>query len=95
MSVNDEQIKKIANLAKLQIEESDIPGYAKNLSNILKLVAQMDSVNTDEVTPMAHPLEAVQRLRVDEVTESNQREHFQAHSPKVEDGLFMVPKVIE
>ncbi|VAW93888.1 Aspartyl-tRNA(Asn) amidotransferase subunit C @ Glutamyl-tRNA(Gln) amidotransferase subunit C [hydrothermal vent metagenome] len=95
MSLDDEQIKKIAHLAKLQIEESDIPGYAKNLSNILDLVAQMDSVNTDGVTPMAHPMDAVQRLRVDEVTEQDQREKFQQHAPKVEDGLFLVPKVIE
>ncbi len=95
MSLDSEEIKKIANLAKLQIEESDIPGYAKNLSSILELVKRMDSVNTDEVTPMAHPLDAVQRLRVDEVTEADQREHFQEHAPKVEDGLFLVPKVIE
>ncbi len=95
MSLGSEEIKKIANLARLQIEESDIPGYAKNLSNILDLVEQMDSVNTDEVTPMAHPLDAVQRLRADEVTEQDQREHFQQHAPKVEDGLYLVPKVIE
>ena len=95
MSLDSEEIKKIANLARLQIEESDIPGYTKNLSNILELVEQMDSVNTDGVSPMAHPLDAVQRLRVDEVTEENQREHFQEHAPKVEDGLYLVPKVIE
>jgi len=95
MSLDSEAIKKIANLARLQIEESDIPGYAKNLSNILDLVTQMDSVNTDGVTPMAHPLDAVQRLRTDEVTEQDQREHFQEHAPQVEDGLYLVPKVIE
>ncbi len=95
MSLDNEAIKKIANLARLQIEESDISGYAKNLSNILDLVEQMDSVNTDQVTPMAHPLDAVQRLRADEVTEQDQREHFQQHAPKTEDGLYLVPKVIE
>ena len=95
MSLDSEQIIKIANLARLQIDESDIPGYTKNLSNILNLVEQMDSVNTDNVTPMAHPLDSVQRLRADEVTEQDQREHFQQHAPKVEDGLFLVPKVIE
>ena len=95
MSLDSEAIKKIANLARLEIEESDIPGYAKNLSNILDLVEQMDSVNTDHVTPMAHPLDAVQRLRADEVTEQDQREHFQKHAPKTEDGLYLVPKVIE
>ena len=95
MSLDSETVKKIANLARLQIEESDVPGYASNLSNILDLVAQMDSVQTDEVEPMAHPLDAVQRLRPDVVTEQDQREHFQEHAPKVEDGLYLVPQVIE
>ena len=65
MSLDSEQVKKIARLARLQIDENDIPGYAKNLSNILDLVAQMDNVNTDEIVPMAHPLDAAQRLRTD------------------------------
>ena len=95
MTLDNEEIEKIANLARLQIDAADIPGYTENLSNILDLVAQMDSVNTDDVTPMAHPLDAVQRLRADEVTEQDQREHFQKHAPKVEDGLYLVPKVIE
>jgi aspartyl-tRNA(Asn)/glutamyl-tRNA(Gln) amidotransferase subunit C len=95
MSLDSDDVKKIANLARLQIDEADIPEYAKNLSNILNLVEQMDAVDTDNVTPMAHPLDAVQRLRPDEVTEENQREHFQEHAPKVEAGLYLVPKVIE
>jgi len=95
MSLDSKKIKAIAHLARLQIDEADIAGYTQNLSNIVDLVAQMDSVNTDDVTPMAHPLDAVQRLRVDEVTEDDQREHFQAQAPQVADGLFMVPKVIE
>ena len=95
MSLNSDDVKKIANLARLQIDESDIPDYEKNLSNILGLVEQMDSVDTGNVTPMAHPLDAVQRLRTDEVTEVNQREHFQEHAPSVENGLYLVPKVIE
>ena len=95
MSLDSDDVKKIANLARLQIDEADIPGYAKNLSNILGLVEQMDAVDTNSVTPMAHPLDAVQRLRSDEVTEENQREHFQEHAPKVEDGLYLVPQVIE
>ena len=95
MSLDSDDVKKIANLARLQIDEADIPDYAKNLSNILDLVEQMDAADTDKVSPMAHPLDAVQRLRPDEVTEENQREHFQEHAPKVEDGLYLVPKVIE
>ena len=95
MSLDSDDVKKIANLARLEIDEADIPGYAKNLSNILGLVEQMDAVDTNSVTPMAHPLDAVQRLRTDEVTEENQREHFQEQAPKVEDGLYLVPQVIE
>ena len=95
MSLERDDVKRIAHLARLAIDEADIPGYATNLSNILNLVEQMSAVNTDQVTPMAHPLDAVQRLRADEVTESNQREHFQAHAPSVEDGLYLVPKVLE
>ena len=95
MALDKSDVENIAHLARLAIDEADIPDYANNLSNILDLVAQMDSVDTSDVVPMAHPLEAAQRLREDVVTESNQREHFQEHAPAVEDGLFLVPKVIE
>jgi len=95
MSLDSDDVKKIAHLARLAIDEADIPAYAANLTNILQLVEQMDSVNTDNVQPMAHPLDETQRLREDEVTEVNQREHFQKHAPLVEDGLYLVPKVIE
>ena len=95
MSLKKSDVEKIAHLARLAIDEKDVPEYARNLSNILDLVEQMSSVNTDDVAPMAHPLDATQRLRSDEVTESNQREHFQEIAPNVEDGLYLVPKVIE
>ena len=95
MSLERSDVEKIAHLARLEISEADIPEYARNLSNILDLVEQMSAADTSGVEPMAHPLDAVQRLRVDEVTEENQRDHFQAISPAVENGLFLVPKVIE
>jgi len=95
MSLDSSDVHKIAHLARLAIDEADIPEYATNLSNILHLVEQMDSVNTDAVTPMAHPLDEVQRLREDAVTESDQRAHFQECAPLTEDGLYLVPKVIE
>ena len=95
MSLEKADVEKIAHLARLAIDEKDVPEYTKNLSNILDLVEQMSSVNTDEVSPMAHPLDAIQRLRTDEVTETNQRDHFQKIAPNVEDGLYLVPKVIE
>ena len=95
MSLDKTDVEKIAHLARLGINEEDIPGYANNLTNILDLVEQMNAAKTDDVTPMAHPLDAHQRLREDVVTEENQRDHFQKISPAVENGLFLVPKVIE
>lgn len=95
MSLDRSDVDKIAHLARLQIEEQDAPEYAQNLSNILDLVDQMQAVDTSDVSPMAHPLDAVQRLRSDEVTEANKREELQAVAPQVEKGLFQVPKVIE
>lgn len=88
-------VEKIAYLARLGIDAQDIPEYATNLTNILDLVEQLNSVNTDEVKPMAHPLDMVQRLREDRVSEENDRENLQAHAPETVRGLFLVPKVIE
>lgn len=94
-SLQKEDIEKIAHLARLGIDEADVPEYARELSNILDLVEKMSTVDTQGVTPMAHPLDAHQRLREDVVTEQNQREQLQANAPQLEDGLFLVPQVIE
>ncbi len=95
MSLTVDDVNKIAYLARLGIDTQNLESYTKDLSGILDLVAQMSTVNTDNVTPMAHPLGQVQRLRVDQVNESNQREDFQTIAPQVEAGLYLVPKVIE
>ena len=95
MSLDKNDIEKIAHLARITLSDEDVPGYAESLSSILKLVEQMDAVNTDDVEPMAHPHAAFQRLREDVVTEENQREHFQQITPNVEDGLYLVPKVLD
>ncbi len=95
MSLSREDVVRIAHLARLQIDEDKIPDYARNLSNILQLVEQMSAVDTSRVVPMAHPLDTVQRLREDVISETNQRDHFQKHAPSVENGLYLVPKVIE
>ncbi len=95
MSLERSDVEKIAHLARLEVAGADVPEYVRNLSNILDLVVQMDAVDTDGVTPMAHPLDAVQRLREDDVTETNQREKFQKIAPATENGLYLVPKVIE
>jgi aspartyl-tRNA(Asn)/glutamyl-tRNA(Gln) amidotransferase subunit C len=95
MSLDRSDVVSIAHLARLAIAEDDIPVYARNLSSILDLVAQMNAVDTSDVEPMAHPLDMAQRLREDEVTETDQRDKFQAIAPSVEAGLYLVPKVIE
>ncbi|RMG51565.1 MAG: Asp-tRNA(Asn)/Glu-tRNA(Gln) amidotransferase subunit GatC [Gammaproteobacteria bacterium] len=95
MSLGPEEVRRIAWLARLEISEADIDGYARNLSDILDFVEQLADVPTDGVEPMAHPLDATQRLRPDEVTETNQRDRFLALAPAAENGLFLVPRVIE
>ncbi len=95
MSLTADDVKKIAHLARLGIDEQDIEHYAQDLSRMLDLMTQMAEVNTDNVQPMAHPLDQPQRLRPDEVTEDNQREQFQAIAPQVESGLYLVPKVLD
>ena len=95
MALDKSDVESIAHLARLAISEEDVPAYAETLSNILTLVEQMNSIDTSGVSPMAHPLDMAQRLREDVVSEENQREHLQQHAPAVEDGLFLVPKVIE
>jgi len=95
MSLKTEDVKNIAHLARLAIDEDSVAEYASDLSNILDLVEQMNQVNTDNVQPMAHPMDAMQRLRDDEVSEPDQRDKFQSIAPDVESGLYRVPKVIE
>ncbi len=95
MTLTSDDVKKIAHLARLGIEEQDIGDYAQDLSGTLDLMQQMAEAETTNVEPMAHPMDQVQRLRVDIVTEANNRENFQAIAPLVEDGLYLVPKVIE
>lgn len=95
MSLEKQDVEKIAHLARLAIDESAIPGYAEDLSGILDLVDQMNAVDTDGVEPLAHPHDAIQRLREDVVTEENRRELLQSNAPQTDAGLFLVPKVIE
>jgi len=95
VALNNKDIRNIAWLARLQIDEADSPKYAEELSQVLDLVDQLNQIDTADIEPMAHPTEAVQRLREDEVTEGNQREKFQPIAPLAESGLYLVPKVIE
>ncbi len=95
MTISREDIEKVAVLARIRLEEEQIPALENDLGNILELVNQLSAADTDSVEPMAHPLNAVQRLRPDVVTETDQREAFQAIAPATEDGLYLVPRVIE
>jgi aspartyl-tRNA(Asn)/glutamyl-tRNA(Gln) amidotransferase subunit C len=95
MSLDNAQVIKIAHLARLSISEEETASYAKDLSSIFELVEKMNTANVDGVSPMAHPLNMTQRLRIDEVTETDQRDALLANAPASENNLFLVPKVIE
>jgi aspartyl-tRNA(Asn)/glutamyl-tRNA(Gln) amidotransferase subunit C len=95
MPLDRTDVEKIAHLARLAISDEEAEGYAVDLSKILDLVEQMNAVSTDRVSPMAHPLNMVQRLREDTPSEPDQRELFQKHAPATEEGLYLVPQVIE
>ena len=88
-------VEKIAHLARLGLNEAEIPATTEKLNTILGLIDQMQAVNTDGIEPLAHPLEATQRLRADRITEHTQRDAYQAIAPAVENGLYLVPQVIE
>jgi len=93
--VDQSDIAKLANLARLDINETTASEVAESINGILGLVDQLQNANTDGIAPMAHPQDAMQRLRKDEVSEENVREQFQAIAPEAEEGLYLVPKVID
>jgi aspartyl-tRNA(Asn)/glutamyl-tRNA(Gln) amidotransferase subunit C len=95
MSLSTEEVIKIAYLARLGIDEKDVDTYAKDLSSILDLITQMNETDTDNVLPMAHPMDKKQRLREDTVLETNQREVLQSIAPQIDSGFYLVPKVLD
>lgn len=95
MAIDLSTISSVAHLARLSLSENEAQKTTDNIVNILELINKMQAVDTHGVEPMTHPLYAVQRLRPDVVTEANQREHLQKNAPATEDGLFLVPRVIE
>ena len=95
MALEKSDVEKIAHLARLHIDATEAQEVASRISSILELIDQMQSVDTRDVAPLAHPFDAVQRLRPDVVTEKNEREYLQKIAPAVQDGLYLVPKVIE
>ena len=94
-TLTEKDVTKIAHLARLEIKANEIPKHVENLSKILDFVEQINSVNTENIEPIAHPLDGNGRMREDVITETDQREICQSIAPKTEEGLYLVPKVID
>ena len=95
MSLDKDQVQHIAMLARLKLADDEFVETQEKLSRIVDFVDQLSAAPTDDVVPMAHPLNEAQRLRPDQVTESNNRDKVQENAPSVQDGLYLVPKVLE
>jgi aspartyl-tRNA(Asn)/glutamyl-tRNA(Gln) amidotransferase subunit C len=95
MSLSPDQIRLIARLARIAVREDEAGVVGERLNRVLAMLDQLKAVDTEGIEPMSHALDVVQPLRPDAVTESDQRGLFQAAAPAVEDGLYLVPKVIE
>jgi aspartyl-tRNA(Asn)/glutamyl-tRNA(Gln) amidotransferase subunit C len=95
MSLTNEDVIKVARLARLAMNSTEIETARAQLSGIFNLIEEMQSVDTTGIMPMSHAQDVSQRLREDRVSESNQRELFQSIAPQVEAGLYLVPQVIE
>ena len=95
MSLTSDDVKRVAKLARLGLTDVETTETLAQLNSILELVDRMQQIDTDDVAPLAHPLELRQTLRADAVAEINQREKFQAIAPQADAGLYLVPKVIE
>jgi aspartyl-tRNA(Asn)/glutamyl-tRNA(Gln) amidotransferase subunit C len=95
MSLDKDQVQHIAMLARLRVGDDESADTVEKLSRIVDFVDQLSHADTDGIVPMAHPLDAAQRLRPDMVTEANQRDQIQKNAPSVAEGLYLVPKVIE
>ena len=95
MSLNSGDIKRIAHLARIEVNDAEADATLTKLTGILGLIEQMQAVDTTGIQPMSHSQDVTQRLRNDVVTETNQRELYQSIAPAVEEGLYLVPKVIE
>ena len=95
MKVTREVVQQIAELAQLEITEKELGNVMDSMNQILDLVEVMQTVDTTGVEPMAHPLDSTQELRDDVVTEPDQRNHYQGLAPSTQDGLYLVPRVVE
>ena len=95
MALDESELEKIAHLARLHITQAESEEVLLRITDILALIDEMQSINTNDVAPLAHPLDLLQRLRADEITERDYRDELQSLAPEAQEGLYLVPKVIE
>ena len=95
MTLSDHDIRRIAHLARIAVSREEVQQMSVKLTGIFGLIEEMQALDTSGVEPMSHAQDVMLRLREDQVTETNQREALQAMAPQTENGLFLVPKVIE
>ncbi|HHQ69254.1 MAG TPA: Asp-tRNA(Asn)/Glu-tRNA(Gln) amidotransferase subunit GatC [Halothiobacillaceae bacterium] len=95
MALTHKELEKVARLARLGVDAQALVDLAEDVNQILAHVDRLNDQRIDACQPMSHPLDQSQYLRPDEVTESNQRESLMAGAPAQDQGLFLVPKVIE
>ena len=95
MAITKSDIEHLCGLSKFNLDDEEIPIYLQQMTDILEMIEQLQSANTDEIIPMAHPLDMHQRLREDIVIDTNDRDVYQKNSLNSEEGFYKVPKVIE
>jgi aspartyl-tRNA(Asn)/glutamyl-tRNA(Gln) amidotransferase subunit C len=95
MSLDLEQIRRIARLARIAVSDDEAAATAAKLNDLLGLIEQMQAVDTTGIEPMSHAMDLVQRLREDKAVEPDRRDAFQSLAPAVQDGLYLVPRVVE
>jgi aspartyl-tRNA(Asn)/glutamyl-tRNA(Gln) amidotransferase subunit C len=95
VTLSAKDIEYIAHLARLEIDQADVPAYADKLGKIIDFIDELASADTGELVPMAHPLQMRQRLRPDAVIETDQRDYYQENAPETAGGLYVVPRVVE
>jgi aspartyl-tRNA(Asn)/glutamyl-tRNA(Gln) amidotransferase subunit C len=95
MSLTAADVGRIARLARLELSAEESERTRAQLNGILDFIAQLQAIDTDGIAPMSHAVDVVQRLRADQVTETDRHEAFQKIAPETEAGLYLVPKVIE
>lgn len=95
MTFAEMDVKKVAALARLEVADEDVPTYERELASIFEMIQKIQEIDTSNIEPMSHPKDIELRLRPDQVTEPDQRAELQQIAPATENGLYLVPKVLD